>query len=152
MVGKLSNAASPDEWIRNGEVSRESYLWVINPLLYPGGPTGAIELGDGGAQEQWRSGSGTQERRDCRQKVRGSTWNVWEQTVTVQEQCVDIVLMMTGVCSWWWLRWLYWPWLPDSNVLLKQGIYYKYNKVYLFFTRVPNMLIWSALKIYWIAF
>ncbi len=43
----------------------------------------------------------------------------------IREECVDIVLLMTGdrwrwsvirwvgsgVCSWWWLRWL---WLPDS--------------------------------------
>ncbi len=61
MAGKWSNAACPGELIRNGEVSRKSYLWVINPLLYPGGPTGAIELGHGEAQERWRSGSGTQE-------------------------------------------------------------------------------------------
>ncbi len=87
MAGKWSNATSPGEWIRNGEVSRESYLWVINPLLYPRGPVGAMELGDGGAQERWRSGSGTQEGLVIR----------WVGSV---------------VCSWWWLRWL---WLPDST-------------------------------------
>ncbi len=62
-----------------------------------------MELGDGGAQERRRSGSGTQDRRDCRQKVRGSdetTWNVCDQTVTVREECVDIVLLMTGD-RWW---------------------------------------------------
>ncbi len=129
MAGKWSNAASPGEWIRNGEVSRESYLWVINPILYTGEPAGAMELRDGWAQERWRSGSRTQEQRDCRQKVRGSgesTLNIRDQKVTDRDECVGIVLLMTGdrwwwlvirwvgsgVCSWWWLRWL---WLPDST-------------------------------------
>ncbi len=65
--------------MRNGELSRESYLRVDNPLLYPGKPAGAMELEDSGAHERWRSGSGKQDRRDCRQNVRGScesTWNV----------------------------------------------------------------------------
>ncbi len=132
MAGKWSNAASSGKWIRNREVSRESYLWVINPLLYPGEPAGAMELGDGGAQERWRSGSRTQEQQDCRQNVRGSgesTSNVWDQTVTVWEEYVDIELLMTGdkwrwlvikwvgsgVCSWWWLRWL---WLHDTRKIL----------------------------------
>ncbi len=92
--------------------------------------TGTVELGDGGDQERWRSGSGTQEQRDCRQAVRGSgesPWNVWDQTVTVWEECVDIVLLVTGymwrwsviswvgsgVCSWWWL------WLPDTVYIHK---------------------------------
>ncbi len=130
MAGKWSNAVSPGEWIMNAEVSRESYLWVISPLLYPEEPAGAMELGDGGAQEWWRSESGTQERRDCRQAVRGtgeSPWNVWDQTVTVREECIDIVLLVTGymwrwsviswvgsgVCSWWWL------WLPDTVYIHK---------------------------------
>ncbi len=50
-AGKWSNAASPGEWIRNGEVSRESYLWETNPLLYPGVPVGELELRDCGALE-----------------------------------------------------------------------------------------------------
>ncbi len=54
MTGKWSNAASPES------------------LIYPGEPAGAMELGDGGAQERWRFGSGTQERRYCSKKVRRS--------------------------------------------------------------------------------
>ncbi len=32
----IEHAGGPGGWIRNGEVSRESYLGVIIPLLYPG--------------------------------------------------------------------------------------------------------------------
>jgi len=42
MARKWSNAVSP--------VS----------LIFPEEPAGAMELGDGGAQERWRFGSGTQ--------------------------------------------------------------------------------------------
>ncbi len=76
---------------------------MINPILYTGEPAGAMELGDGGAQERWRSGSRTQEQRDCRQKVRGSgesTLNIRDQKVTDRDECVGIVLLMTGD-RWW---------------------------------------------------
>ncbi len=113
MTGNGSNAESLGEWIRKG-FSRESYLWVSNPLLYPVEPAGTTELGNGG-----------EEQLDCGQKVRWSgksTWNVWDQTLIAWEECVDIVLLISGdrwqcsvirwfgsgVCSWWWL------WLPDN--------------------------------------
>ncbi len=49
--------------------------------------------------EHKSSGEQGMEQLDRRPKVNESgklTWNVWDQTVTVRKECVDIVLLMTG--------------------------------------------------------